>query len=105
MNSRQFELALKRRRLQFKSDLLREEWIAHARGLTPVFGAADQVRAGYTWLRRHPELVVGTGVALAVVRPRAVWRWVRRGIVAWQFWRKGQQWLARQPLIPPGKRI
>ena len=95
MNSRQLQLALTKQRLQFKSDMLRDRWIAHARGLTLVLGAADQVRAGYAWLRRHPEVVVGVGVAVAVAKPRAVWRWFKRGLVAWQFWRKGQQLLAR----------
>jgi hypothetical protein len=93
MSARLLELALKKQRLQFRSDLLREEWRAHARGLAPVFGAADQVRAGYLWLRRHPELVVGAGVAVVVARPRVAWRWLRRGLLAWQFWRKGRQWL------------
>jgi hypothetical protein len=95
MNPRLLEVALKKQRLQFKSDMLREQWRGHAHGLAPVLGAADQVRAGYAWLRRHPEVVVGTGVAVAVARPRAVWRWFRRGVIAWQFWRKGQQLLAR----------
>jgi hypothetical protein len=95
MNSRQLQLALKKQRLQFKSDMLRDRWIAHAGGLAPVLGAADQVRAGYAWLRGHPEVVVGVGVAVAVARPRAAWRWFKRAVVAWQFWRKGQQLLAR----------
>lgn len=94
MNARLLELALKKQRLQFRSDLLRQEWRAHARGLKPAFVAADRVRAGYLWLRRYPEVVVGAGVAVAVARPRAAWRWLKRGFVAWQFWRKGRQWLA-----------
>ncbi|MBI4997406.1 MAG: hypothetical protein HZC22_11025 [Rhodocyclales bacterium] len=95
MTSRAIELALKKQRLQFKSDLLRDQWRAHARGLAPVFGAADRVRAGVAWLRRHPEALVGVGVAVVVARPRTVWRWLKRGVVAWQFWRRGQEWLVR----------
>lgn len=95
MNTRMLELALKKQRLQFKSDMLRDQWCAHARGLAPVLGAADRVRAGFGWLRRHPEVLVGVGVAFAVARPRAVWRWLKRGVVAWQFWRKGQELLTR----------
>jgi hypothetical protein len=94
MNSRVLELALKKQRLQFKSDSLREQWCGHARGLAPAFGVADQVRTGYVWLRRHPEVLLGTGVAIAVARPRIAWRWLRRGFVAWQFWRNAQRWLA-----------
>lgn len=95
MNPRLLELALKKQRLQFKSDALREQWCNHARGLAPTFAAADQVREGFGWLRRHPEVAVGVGVAVAVGKPRFVWRWLRRGAVAWQFWRNGQRWLAR----------
>ena len=100
MNSRTLELALKKQRLQFKSDILRKQWCDHARGLTPVLDAADRVRAGYVWLRRHPEVVVGVGVAVAVAKPRAVWRWFKRGVVAWQFWRRGREWLDSQPTLP-----
>lgn len=95
MNPRLLELALKKQRLQFKSDALREQWRRHARGLAPAFGAVDTVRAGVGWLGRHPEVLVGAGVAIAVARPRALWRWIRRGAIAWQFWRNGQHWLAR----------
>jgi hypothetical protein len=101
VNSRLLELALEKQRLQFRSDALRDEWRNQARSLAPLFGAADQVRAGVRWLRRHPEVVVGAGVAVAVARPRAIWRWVRRGAIAWHFWRNGQRWLARQSVIPP----
>ena len=95
MNSRLLALALKKQRLQFKSASLREQWRGHACGLAPAFDAADHVRAGVGWLRGHPEVSVAVGVALLVARPRAVWRWARRGVVAWQFWRNGQRWLAR----------
>jgi len=95
MNARMLELALKKQRLQLKSAMLREQWCAHARGLTPVLSAADRVRTGVAWLRRHPEVLVGAGVAVAVAKPRAVWRWLKRGVVVWQFWRRGQEWLTR----------
>lgn len=100
MNSRLLELALKKQRLQFKSDMLREKWRSHADGLAPVFGAADRVRAGVAWLRRHPEVLIGVGVAVVVAKPRAIWRWFKRGVVAWQFWRRGQEWLARTVKSP-----
>jgi hypothetical protein len=95
MSASLLKLALKKQRLQFKSDLLREQWRGHACGLAPVFCAADSVRAGFAWLRRYPEVLVGAGVAIAVAKPRTVWRWFKRGVVAWQFWRRGQEWLLR----------
>lgn len=98
MTSRLIELALKKQRLQFESDQLRDQWRAHVHGLAPAIGAADQVRESFGWLRRHPEVLIGVGVAVVVVKPRAVWRWFKRGFVAWQFWRRGQHWLAATPL-------
>lgn len=95
MNARQLELALKKQRLQFRSDLLRSQWQGHARGVAPVLGVADQVRSGYAWLRRHPEVLVGAGVAVAVARPPTVWRWLKRGVIVWRVLVKGRQWLAR----------
>jgi hypothetical protein len=95
MSARLLELALKKQRLQFRSDLLREQWREHARGLAPAFVAADRVQAGFAWMQRHPAVLVGAGVAIAVARPRAAWRWFKRGVLAWQFWRRGQEWLSR----------
>lgn len=91
MNARQLELALKKQRLQFRSDLLRSQWQGHARGVAPVLGVADRVRVAYAWLRGHPELLVGAGVAVAVARPRTVWRWLKRGVVVWRLLRTGRR--------------
>jgi hypothetical protein len=95
MNDRLLELALKKQRLQFQSDLLRERWRDHARGLAPAFGVVDGVRAGAQWLRSHPEVTVGATVALVVAKPRTVWRWLKRSFAVWGLWRKGRQWLVR----------
>jgi hypothetical protein len=51
---------------------------------------------GVRWLRRNPQLVVGAGVALAVVRPKRAWRWGRRAFVGWQLWRKLRDLLDRR---------
>lgn len=87
------ELALKKQRLQLRSAALRNEWVACAAGVRPLLDSADRVRAAGVWLRRHPEIWVGVGIALVVARPRVAWRWVRRGVAAWQLWRKGRSWL------------
>jgi hypothetical protein len=95
MSVQQLELALKKQRLQFKSDLLREQWQGHARALAPVLGIADQARAGVAWLRLHPEVLAGVGVAVVVAKPRACWRWLKRAFAAWQLLRKGQRLLGQ----------
>jgi hypothetical protein len=44
----------------------------------------DETRA---FVREHPYLV-GTAVAAVVVfKPRFVWRWTLRGLLAWRTWR------------------
>lgn len=84
MSPRLVELALKKQRLQLKSALLRGIFADQASAWAPAFAAADQVRSGIAWLRRHPALPIAVLVALLVARPRALLRYVVRG---WFFWR------------------
>lgn len=87
------ELALKKQRLQIRSAELRDELARHAVVLAPAFTAADGARAGARWMRTHPQWVAGAAAALAVARPRLLWRWGRRAFVGWQAWRRVQTWL------------
>ena len=88
--SKEVELALRKQRLQFKSTALRRDLAHDINGIAPVFRVAERVRAGIVWLRANPLLVGGVVVALVVVRPKASWRWARRGFIAWQAWRRLQ---------------
>lgn len=45
------------------------------------------VRRGARYLKNHPGIVVACLAALAVLKPRRVWRWGRRGFIAWRTWR------------------
>ena len=92
--SLEVELALKKQRLQLRSAALRAEIAGHAAGFAPLFAVGDTLCDGAFWLRRHPELAAAAGVALLVARPRAAFRWARRGIVAWQTWNQVRAWLA-----------
>lgn len=86
--NREIDLALRKQRLQFKSAALRRDLAQDFAGVAPVFRAVEQVRAGVAWLRAHPQLIAGVAMALLVVRPKAGWRWARRGFFAWQAWRR-----------------
>lgn len=88
MNPRLVELALRKQRLQLQSAALRLDLAHRAAPFAPIFGVADRVRNGFRWLRRHPEAVAAAAVALLVARPRQLFRWARRGVIAWQAWRK-----------------
>jgi len=80
----QLDLALKKQRLLMRSSALRENFGQYANTWKPVFAAADRLRNGLRWLRRHPALPVASLVALAVARPWGMLRWARRGWFAWQ---------------------
>lgn len=86
--NKEVELALKKQRLQFKSATLRRDLTEDMKGAAPAFRTVEQVRAGLVWLRAHPQLVVGVAIAVLVVRPTSGWRWARRGVIAWQAWRR-----------------
>ncbi len=95
MASHEVELALKKQRLLLKSAALRRRLAGDARGLMPLFAAADRARAGASWLRRNPQWLVAAGIALAVARPRAAFRWLRRAVIAWQGAKRLRALLAR----------
>lgn len=96
MNARRLELALQKQRLQLRSAQLRADFAADAAAFEPLFAAGDRVRNGARWLRSHPEVAVGTGVALLVARPRALLRWARRSLLAWQAVRRARLWLEQR---------
>jgi hypothetical protein len=88
MAPRQIELALKRQRLQLRAAeqrlALREDLARFA----PLCSAADTLRSGIGQVRRHPEWLVGAALVVVIARPRAAFRWLQRGVVAWQFARQ-----------------
>lgn len=96
MNPRLLALALKKQRLQWEIAAQREQLARYGSGLAPAFGAADRVRDGARWLRRHPEAVAAGIAALVAVRPRVAWRWARRGFFAWQAWRRVREAVDRR---------
>lgn len=84
------ERALEKQRLQLEIAAQRAALVRYATGLQPIFNAADQVRAGGRWLRRHPEVVAGGVAVIAAARPgvrRFLWRWGQRTFLVWQLWR------------------
>lgn len=88
MSQRAVELALKRQRLQFVAAGQREAMARNVAGLQPLFAAADSVHAGFLWLKRHPEWVIGGVVLIVVAKPRQVLRVARRAFYTWQVARR-----------------
>lgn len=91
MNAHLLELALRKQRLRLRSAALREAWASNVSGIGPVFSAADGIRNAAAWVRSHPLFLVAAGVAMAAARPRAVFRWARRGALAYRLWRGLQE--------------
>jgi hypothetical protein len=90
------ELALAKQRLLLASNAQRVALARHGSGLTPLFDAADQVRAGARWIRQHPEVVAGGVAVVLAARPgarRFAWRWGRRAFLAWRLWRDSERWI------------
>lgn len=100
MSPRELKLALKRQRLQLQSAAQRSELQQRAAVFVPAFQVADTVRAGVQYLKERPHLIVITVVVVVVTRPRRVFRWLKRGFVAWEIYRR---WRGRAFLLPPGR--
>lgn len=88
MNPRIVELALKKQRLQLQAATQRVLILHAIESASPAFGIAEKARAALCWAKAHPEWLVGIGVVLLVARPRAFFRWARRGFFLWQSLRR-----------------
>lgn len=92
MNPKLLQLALDKQRLQMQCAARRAAIAAAATGVAPLLAAADAVRNGVRWLANNPVLVASVTAGFVIARPRPLARWVRRGVVVWQVWRRVQQW-------------
>lgn len=83
---------------------LRERIAAQRRAmgvqLAPLHAALDSgdrgVQAGrnaFDMVTRHPVGVAVLAAVLLAVKPRTVWRWGTRALVAWRSWRALADWL------------
>ena len=88
MNERMIQLAERREHL---IALAATQRTALARNIEPwrmPLALADQGLAALRYIKNHPAWLIG-GVALfAVVRPKGLGKWMRRGWVAWRIMRK-----------------
>lgn len=88
MDARTLEFALRKQRVQFASERLRNEFISHLTGVSPVLTIADRLCDGLLWLRKHPQVFIAVGMALIVSRRKRALGWARRAFIVWRLWRK-----------------
>lgn len=101
MNPALIELALKKQRLQMQAATQRLQMAQHLQAFAPAFAAADAAHSAGRWLKAHPQWLAGAAVALLVARPRAAFRWLRRGFFAWRALRRARE--ALHSLIPAAR--
>ncbi|MDY0014259.1 MAG: YqjK-like family protein [Rhodocyclaceae bacterium] len=90
MNPAIVELALRKQRLQLRSEAQRTvllEGLAVADG---VLGRVDRLRDGAHWLKTHAPAVTTFAAVLLLMRPRFTLRWLRRGFVGYQLFRRAK---------------
>jgi len=94
MNERQLELALKKQQLQLKASAQRLHLAQELEIFTPILSSVDTVQNVGGWissfLTKRPYIVAAAGALLVITKPRTVFRLARRGLFAWQMWRRGQ---------------
>jgi hypothetical protein len=94
MNDRDLELALKKQRLQMRSEELRRQIGERIAAASPLLTGAAKLRDAFAWLRAHPLLPIAVAIAYAVARPGRAWRWGRRAFTAWQLLKRIAGWIA-----------
>ena len=86
MNPKLLELATRHGALQARIDEQRRTLARHVQPLQAAFARGDAVVDGVDWLKQHPGVVGAMVAVAAILRPKRMWRWGRRGFLAWQGW-------------------
>jgi hypothetical protein len=88
MRRRHLELALRQQLLLLNSAELRARAARDLSTFEAPLQAADRVRAGWQWLKAHPEGPLTAAAVIALLRPRRALSWSLKAWGAWRFWRK-----------------
>ncbi len=91
MNRQAAALARRQQQLLVRSSELRRQWADEARAWQTPLALADQVHAGWRWLRAHPEALLAAAATVLVLRPRRAWRLGWRLWAGWRLWRRLQK--------------
>ena len=87
MSAELSRLAARRNQLMAKAAVQRSA-LAHAlEPWRPRLALVDQGVAAVRAIGRHPALIAGAVLVIAVLRPRGTAKWLQRGWVVWQLGR------------------
>lgn len=86
MNEKALALAMRHGALKARIDEQRRLLGQHVAPLEAALARGDAALQGVDWLTHHPAAIVAAVAAIVVVRPRAAWRWAKRGFFVWRGW-------------------
>lgn len=88
------ELALRKQRLQIRAQVQRQDMAGRLGGIEDALDQVDRLRDGANWLRDNAPIVTGLTLGLLLLKPRGTVRWLRRGLVGWQVYKRARGMLA-----------
>lgn len=99
MNKRLVANAIQRGRLLERIAVQRRELAAELQPLGAALQATDRtlfkLRSGVDYVKAHPATFSALFVVFLLLKPRRVWRWTQRGVVAWRTWQLVRAQFAR----------
>jgi len=86
MNDKAHALAMRHGALRARIDEQRRLLQKQTVPFEALLARGDAAVHGVDWLKQHPGAIAAALAALVVVRPKAAWRWAKRGFFVWRGW-------------------
>lgn len=86
MNEKALALAMRHGALKARIDEQRRLLAGQVAPLESALVRGDTALQGVNWLKHHPAAIAAAVAALVLVRPKAAWRWAKRGFFVWRGW-------------------
>lgn len=86
MNEKALALAMRHGALKARIEEQRQTLARHAAPLETALGRGDVALQGVNWLKHHPAAIAAAVAAAVILRPKAAWRWAKRGFFVWRGW-------------------
>lgn len=86
MNDKALTLAMRHGALKARISEQRRTLAGHTLPLEAALARGDAALQGVNWLKHHPAAIAAAVAAVVIVRPKAAWRWAKRGLFVWRGW-------------------